>query len=111
MPHANRVIRPLAADLTMVEAWAFQPADAPEQLSRRAITYNRLVFSPRSALAHDDLHAFETIQQALRADNSLWVSLARGHVALELDGQTASNAACPAGAESGVSRRVLGTRG
>jgi hypothetical protein len=42
-----------------------------------------------SVLAHDDLHVFETIQQALRADGNPWVSLARGHVAPEHDGQTA----------------------
>jgi hypothetical protein len=42
-----------------------------------------------SVLAHDDLHVFETIQQALRADGNLWVSLARGHVAPELGGQSA----------------------
>jgi phenylpropionate dioxygenase-like ring-hydroxylating dioxygenase large terminal subunit len=88
-PQAIRVIRPLAVDLTMVEAWAFQPVDAPEIMARRAITYNRLVFSPMSVLAHDDLHVFETIQQALRADGNPWVSLARGHVGAERDGETA----------------------
>jgi phenylpropionate dioxygenase-like ring-hydroxylating dioxygenase large terminal subunit len=78
MPQAIRVIRPLAVDLTTIEAWAFQPVGAPEVLGRRAATYNRLVFSPASPLAHDDLHVFETIQSALRADGNPWVSLARG---------------------------------
>jgi len=77
-PTAIRVIRPLAVDRTLVEAWAFQPVDAPAVLSRRAVMYNRLVFSPMSVLAHDDLHVFESIQLALRADGNPWVSLHRG---------------------------------
>lgn len=78
MPQAIRVIRPLAVDRTLIEAWAFQPEGAPETLARRAAMYNRLVFSPMSVLAHDDLQVFEGIQQALRADGNPWVSLHRG---------------------------------
>jgi len=89
MPQAIRVIRPLAPDLTAIEAWAFQPDDAPDALGRRAVMYNRLVFSPMSPLAHDDLHVFETIQQALRADGNPWVSLARGLRDPERDGEVA----------------------
>ncbi|HYF58288.1 MAG TPA: Rieske 2Fe-2S domain-containing protein, partial [Burkholderiaceae bacterium] len=89
MPTAIRVIRPLAVDRTLVEAWAFQPVDAPEALSRRARSYNRLVFSPASVLAHDDLHVFETIQHALRADGNPWVALHRGHVGAEAEDDTA----------------------
>jgi phenylpropionate dioxygenase-like ring-hydroxylating dioxygenase large terminal subunit len=88
-PQAIRVIRPVAVDRTVVEAWAFQPEGAPELLSRRAVTYNRLVFSPMSVLAHDDLHVFETIQHALRADGNPWVSLRRGLAGSERDGDTA----------------------
>jgi phenylpropionate dioxygenase-like ring-hydroxylating dioxygenase large terminal subunit len=79
VPQAIRVIRPVAVDRTVVEAWAFQPVGAPPELSRRAAMYNRLVFSPMSVLAHDDLHVFETIQSALRASGNPWVSLHRGH--------------------------------
>ncbi|MCZ8102221.1 MAG: Rieske 2Fe-2S domain-containing protein [Burkholderiales bacterium] len=88
-PQAIRVIRPVAVDRTVVEAWAFQPEGAPELLARRAVTYNRLVFSPMSVLAHDDLHVFETIQHALRADGNPWVSLRRGLAGPERDGETA----------------------
>jgi len=89
MPQAIRVIRPLAVDRTLIEAWAFQPVGAPELLARRALTYNRLVFSPMSVLAHDDLHVFETIQSALRADGNPWVSLARGLRGAEAQGESA----------------------
>ena len=78
MPQAIRVIRPLAVDRTMIEAWAFEPVDAPAELGRRAVMYNRLVFSPMSPLAHDDLHVFETIQRALHASGNPWISLHRG---------------------------------
>jgi phenylpropionate dioxygenase-like ring-hydroxylating dioxygenase large terminal subunit len=86
-PLAIRVIRPLAVDHTVVEAWVFQPDGAPQALSRRAAMYNRLVFSPMSVLAHDDLHVFETIQQALRADGNPWVSLRRGLAGPERHGE------------------------
>jgi nitrite reductase/ring-hydroxylating ferredoxin subunit len=85
-PQAIRVIRPLAVDRTLIEAWAFQPVGAPPDLLRRAMTYNRLVFSPMSVVAHDDLHIFATIQQALQAGGNRWVSLHRGHRPGELDG-------------------------
>ena len=89
MPTAIRVLRPLAVDLTLVEAWAFQPLGTPEALARRAVLYNRLVFSPMSVLSHDDVHVFQTIQQALRASGNPWVSLHRGQVGPERDGETA----------------------
>ena len=41
-------------------------------------TYNRLVFSPMSVLAHDDLHVFASIQSSLKASGNEWVSLQRG---------------------------------
>ena len=40
-------------------------------------------------VAHDDLHVFETIQQALRAGGNPWVSLARGLRDPERDGEVA----------------------
>jgi nitrite reductase/ring-hydroxylating ferredoxin subunit len=89
MPTALRVVRPLAVDRTVVEAWALRPVGAPDELARRAVTYNRLVFSPASVLAHDDMHVFESIQRALVADGNPWVALHRGHRAPERDGETA----------------------
>ena len=57
-PQAIRVIRPLAADRTVVEAWSFRVEGAPDLLLERSVTYNRLVFSPMSVVAHDDMHLF-----------------------------------------------------
>ena len=87
-PQSIRVIRPLAADRTLVEAWSFRVAGAPDVLFERTQTYNRLVFSPMSVVAHDDVHLFESIQQGLRADGNPWVSLHRNFDRKELEGGT-----------------------
>lgn len=76
-PQAIRVIRPLAADKTLLEAWSFRVEGAPELLFERSMMYNRLVFSPMSVVAHDDVHLFEGMQRALRADGNDWISLHR----------------------------------
>lgn len=77
-PLTIRVLRPLAADQTLLEVWALAPADGPTTLHRRGTTYNRLVFSPMSVVAHDDIHLWESAQRALAADGNEWVSLQRG---------------------------------
>ena len=87
-PQAIRVIRPLAADRTLVEAWSFRVVGAPELLFDRTQSYNRLVFSPMSVVAHDDVHLFESVQQGLRAAGNEWVSLHRNFDAAELEQAT-----------------------
>ncbi|SCK60591.1 Phenylpropionate dioxygenase, large terminal subunit [Variovorax sp. HW608] len=83
-PQAIRVIRPLSANRTLIEAWAFRAAGAPDLLFERAMSYNRLVFSPMSIVAHDDVHLFESIQVGLHAEGNEWVSLHRNFDAGEL---------------------------
>lgn len=87
-PQAIRVIRPLAADRTLVEAWSFRAEGAPDLLFERAMTYNRLVFSPMSVVAHDDVHLFESIQHGLKAGSNPWISLHRDFDPAELEGGT-----------------------
>ena len=82
-PQTMRVIRPLAVDRTLVETWSFRAKGAPDSLLQRTQLYNRLVFSPMSIVAHDDIHVFETIQRALRTNANPWVSLHRESVATE----------------------------
>ena len=77
-PQTIRVIRPLAADRTVVEAWSFRVEGAPDLLFERSVTYNRLAFSPMSVVAHDDVHLFQGIQKGLRAEGNEWISLHRG---------------------------------
>ena len=78
-PQAIRVIRPLAVDRTMIEAWSFRVDGGPDLLLQRGVTYNRLVFSPMSVVAHDDLHLFESMQRGLQSGAHPWVSLHRDY--------------------------------
>jgi phenylpropionate dioxygenase-like ring-hydroxylating dioxygenase large terminal subunit len=78
VPQVMRVLRPVAVDRTIVEAWAFETVGAPRELLAGALLYNRQVFSPLSMVAHDDLHLFEGIQRSLGARGNPWVSLHRG---------------------------------
>ena len=88
-PQAIRVIRPLAADKMMLEAWSFRVEGAPDVLFERSMMYNRLVFSPMSVVAHDDVHLFEGMQRALHADGNDWISLHRNFLPDELAQGTA----------------------
>jgi len=85
-PQSIRVLRPLAADRTLVEAWSLRVVGAPPLLFERTLAYNRLVFSPMSVVAHDDVHLFESIQRGLAADGNEWVSLHRDFDPAELEG-------------------------
>lgn len=78
-PLVMRVIRPISVDRMMIEAWSFRAEGAPELLVDRAMSYNQLVFSPMSIVAHDDIHLFESVQKGLSADGNPWVSLHRGY--------------------------------
>ena len=78
-PQVMRVLRPLAADRTLLEAWCFRAKGAPPMMAERSMLYNRLVFSPMSLVAQDDVHVFETAQKSLGASGNPWVSLHRGH--------------------------------
>lgn len=78
-PLVMRVIRPISVDRMLIEAWSFKAEGAPDLLAERAMTYNRLVFSPMSIVAHDDIHLFESVQKGLASEGNLWVSLHRGH--------------------------------
>lgn len=83
-PQTMRVLRPLGSNRTLLEVWAFRPKGTPDVLVQRTLSYNRLVFSPLSVVAHDDIQVFETIQSSVRSPGNDWVSLHRGFKADEL---------------------------
>ncbi|MNL13561.1 2-halobenzoate 1,2-dioxygenase large subunit [compost metagenome] len=85
-----RVLRPLAVDETLVETWAFAPKNAPVRLRQRAASYARLVFSPMSIVAHDDVHLFESQQRGLLCAGNEWLSLHRGYRDGEIEAGAAS---------------------
>jgi phenylpropionate dioxygenase-like ring-hydroxylating dioxygenase large terminal subunit len=74
---AIRVVKPLAADKTLVESWTFRLKGAPPELLQRTCTYSRLINSPFSVVGHDDLQAYRGIQAGLHASGNDWVSLHR----------------------------------
>ena len=79
-----RVLRPLGPNRMLLEVWAFRPKGTPDVLVQRTLSYNRLVFSPLSVVAHDDIRVFETIQSSVRSPGNDWVSLHRGFKTDEL---------------------------
>jgi len=87
-PQTLRVIRPVAVDRTIIEAWTFRTVGAPDLLLERALAYSRLVYSPMSIVAHDDVHLFESQQAGLRSSGRDWVSLHRNFDRSELEGST-----------------------
>ena len=81
---AIRVARPIAADKTLIESWTFRLKGAPDKLLQRTVMYTRLINSPMSVVGHDDLHAYRSIQEGLRASGNEWVSLHRNFDPAEL---------------------------
>jgi phenylpropionate dioxygenase-like ring-hydroxylating dioxygenase large terminal subunit len=98
-PQTIRVIRPIAVNRTVIESWNFRTVGGPELLLDRALTYSRLVYSPMSVVAHDDVHLFEMQQQGMRSNANEWISLHREYAASEL---AEPNRAC-----SGTSELLL----
>lgn len=93
-PQLLRVVRPLSVDKTLIEAWTLNLKGAPEELLQRTLGYSRLVYSPMSPVAHDDIHVFESIQRSLAARSNPWISLHRLHRADEAgqsDGHSATS--------------------
>ena len=74
-----RVVRPLAADKTLIESYTLRLVGAPDELLTRSVTYARLINAPTSVVGHDDLHCYRAIQEGLAASGNPWVSLHRDH--------------------------------
>jgi len=72
-----RVVRPVAADRTLIESWSFRLTGAPDIFFKRNVTYTRLINSPMSVVGHDDLQCYRLIQEGLAAGGNEWVSLHR----------------------------------
>jgi len=79
-----RVVKPLAADRTLIESWSFRLKGAPAELLARTCMYNRLINSPFSVVGHDDLQAYRGMQAGLHASGNEWVSLHRNFDPAEL---------------------------
>jgi len=75
---ALRIVRPLAADHTVVEVVCFKLDGAPEEMHELTLQFANLAASPASLVASDDLEIFERCQRGLRDGASEWIDTARG---------------------------------
>jgi hypothetical protein len=74
-----RVVRPIAADRTLIESFLLRLAGAPPALLERSATYNRIINAPTSVVGHDDLYCYRAIQEGLASDANEWVSMHRNY--------------------------------
>lgn len=72
-----RIFKPLAANKTLVESWAFRLVGAPDKLLERTLMYNRLINAPTSVVGHDDHEVYERSQHGLHSRGRDWVNVAR----------------------------------
>jgi phenylpropionate dioxygenase-like ring-hydroxylating dioxygenase large terminal subunit len=78
---ALRVLRPLAADRTVVEVHCFKLGGAPEAMHELTLQFANLAGSPASLVASDDLEIFERCQQGLQSSANDWIDVRRGLLA------------------------------
>jgi len=78
-----RLFKPVAANKTLVESWAFRLVGAPDMLLERTVMYNRLVNAPTSIVGHDDLEVYERAQAGLASNGNEWVNIQRLYAADE----------------------------
>lgn len=75
---AMRVVRPLAADRTVVEALCFRLDGAPDEMHELTLQFVNLAASPASLVASDDLEIFERCQRGLASGANEWIDMRRG---------------------------------
>jgi phenylpropionate dioxygenase-like ring-hydroxylating dioxygenase large terminal subunit len=74
---AMRIVRPLAADHTVVEVQCFRLDGAPQEMHELTLQFVNLAASPASMVASDDLEIFERCQRGLQAAAHDWVDMRR----------------------------------
>ena len=78
---AMRVVKPLAADRTVVEVQCFRFDGAPEEMQDLTLQFVNLAASPASLVASDDLEIFERCQRGLESAANDWIDVRRGALA------------------------------
>ena len=78
---ALRVVKPLAADRTVVEVQCFRLDGAPPEMHELTLQFVNLAASPASLVASDDLEIFERCQQGLQSAANDWIDVRRGVLA------------------------------
>jgi phenylpropionate dioxygenase-like ring-hydroxylating dioxygenase large terminal subunit len=80
---ALRVVKPLAANRTVVEVHCFRLDGAPEEMHDLTLQFVNLAASPASLVASDDLEIFERCQAGLESAANDWIDMRRGVLADE----------------------------
>ena len=75
---AMRIVRPLAADHTVVDVVCFRLEGAPEEMHELTLQFVNLAASPASLVASDDLEIFERCQRGLASGPNEWIDMRRG---------------------------------
>jgi phenylpropionate dioxygenase-like ring-hydroxylating dioxygenase large terminal subunit len=75
---ALRLVRPLAADRTLVEVQCFRLDGASAEMHELTLQFVNLAASPASLVASDDLELFERCQRGLASASSDWIDVRRG---------------------------------
>jgi phenylpropionate dioxygenase-like ring-hydroxylating dioxygenase large terminal subunit len=78
---ALRLVKPLAADRTVVEVQCFRLDGAPEEMHALTLQFVNLAASPASLVASDDLEIFERCQRGLESAANDWIDVRRGALA------------------------------
>ena len=78
---ALRVVKPLAANRTVVEVHCFRLDGAPQEMHDLTLQFVNLAASPASMIASDDLEIFERCQRGLESAASDWIDVRRGVLA------------------------------
>ena len=78
---AMRIVRPLAADHTVVDVVCFRLEGAPEEMHELTLQFVNLAASPASLVASDDLEIFERCQRGLASSPNEWIDMRRGALA------------------------------
>jgi len=72
------VVKPLAANRTVVEVHCFRLDGAPQEMHELTLQFVNLAASPASMIASDDLEIFERCQRGLESAASDWIDVRRG---------------------------------
>lgn len=78
---ALRIVKPLAANRTVVEVQCFRLDGAPQEMHDLTLQFINLAASPASMIASDDLEIFERCQRGLESAAHDWIDVRRGVLA------------------------------
>lgn len=63
-----RVYRPISVNRTIQETYTLRLGGAPDEIFRRSVLYNQMIFSPGSVAGHDDYECYERMMESASAE-------------------------------------------